>query len=593
MNKTIHRLLTLALLLAAMTGLTSSCHDSELTDGIETVAPNESAGEPFQWTRAEDVETRHAFMRNFGVGYSYDAVRGEYCNWEDIRCQVINRKELENAMKNYGASPLWNSYYTPSYSSTTQFEFSQRDYIASGTMHFKEETNLGLYNGTSRKDQYVLEDGVQENFYYITTDVITLGQQSLDVASILAVAQYDLESVLTQSFIDAVNHLAMKPVADFASIDSFTNVWGTHVITESMLGGKLKIDLQNRMWRYNDQVREESYTSKDVLGLYSKREEHRRSAAEFKFITDANLNITAYGGDQTPLTSLLGEYKYDGTRDFSLDGIKAWTESLRFDREDDEKSNVEMVDMKVTPIWRFIEVLNEDVANQVKAHILSDAKAMNAILGDRNFFSAKFPTKFASCDFRYRKGTADWKSISRQDSEAQPMVVNIVSGGRYIATVCHEKLEGNWYWVAYPIYEGKVKLACGLGLREDNDSHWVVRWKNGKLDLTELTYSGEMVKPASDTFYINSGLLSFEPSEAVDYAECEALPYYELSGGIRPDGTYESKAYPVVKEGSNFVCYEAPQNAIPALISWEKVNNSYWRRLKEFTYIYNPNETKK
>ena len=64
------------------------------SDDILLEEPKEPVA-AFQWTRAEDVETRSQFMRNFGVGYSYDAVRGSYCDWQDIRCQVLNRSFLE------------------------------------------------------------------------------------------------------------------------------------------------------------------------------------------------------------------------------------------------------------------------------------------------------------------------------------------------------------------------------------------------------------------------------------------------------------------------------------------------------------------
>lgn len=599
MKKFSHQLLKLALLTATLTGLATSCNDGDPMDNMAAIHGEETQ-EPFQWTRAEDVETRDAFLRNFGVGYSYDAVRGEYCNWEDIRCQVVNRARLDYAEEYYGASRLWSSSYNSSYSCTTSFQYSQRDYIAAATINTEEEIDLGLYGGTKRKKQYVLEDGLQENFYYSINEVVKKGVQSLDVTSLLVVAEYDLDEVLTRSFIDAVKHLAMQPSISFASIDSFTNVWGTHVITEASLGGKLQIDLQNSMFRYNDHVKEEAYTSKDIAIFYSKREENRKAIDEFKFLTDANLSVTAYGGDQTHLTGLLGAYKYDGTRTFSTEGVSKWTESLRFDRENDANSNVEMVEMKVTPIWKFIATIDADVAEQVKAHILNDAKAMNALLGERNFFSAQFPVKYPSCDYQYRKGTGDWQHITRQDSKEQPMVVNIVSGGRYIATVCHELFNGHWYWVAYPIYEGKIKVACGLAVRDDN-TYWNYRWKNGMLFTDEIIFAGQ---PTGDTFYINGGQLSLKPSEAVDYAESVALPYYELSGGIRPDGSYQSVAYPVIKNGAEFHCYDAPHNLAPALISWEKVsgevvtyegkkNINYWKRLPEYTYIYNPNETKK
>lgn len=602
MNTHFHKLLAAAMLIAVITGLSTACQEETLLDEVPVMVQEEAKDQPFQWTRAEDKETRHAFLRNFGVGYSYDAVRGEYCNWEDIRCQVINRARLDYAMEVLGTSDLWSSGYAPTYHSIAKYEYSHRDYIAASTISTKEEIDLGLYSGTKRKKQYVLEDGVEENFYYTITEEVQLGIQSIDVASICATAKYYTDDVLTYSFIDAVKHLATVTNDNFAAVDSFINVWGTHVIVEASLGGKLQLDLQNSMWRYKDFVKEEDYTSNDIAFFYSKREENRKAITDYKFITDANLCVTAFGGDQSTLTGLLGEYKYDGTRTFSTEGVRKWTESLHFDRENDENSNVEMINMKVEPIWTFIKAIDEDVALVVKAHVINDAKAMQALLGERNFFSTQFPVEYSSCSFQYRKGTGDWREITRTDSSTEPMVVNIVSGGRYIATVCHEHINGHWMWVAYPIYEGKIKLACGLGVRDDN-TYWEVSWRNGLLFTEEVTFfHGE--SPTGKTFYINGGQLALVPSESVDYAESFALPYYELSGGVRPDGSYESLAFPVLKDGPEFVCHKAPHNLAIPLISWEKANGpvgaagisnnvDYWKRLSEFTYIYNPNETRK
>lgn len=580
-------------LLAAITlmvaGMLAACQHDVLTD----VTPQPVAGEPFQWTRAEDVETRAAFMRNFGVGYSYDAIRGEYCNWEDIRCQVINRERLEWAHDMLGTNRLYFSYYEPSYTCAARYTYSHRDYIAAFDITTKEKINLGLYNGEKRKRQYVMEDGVEENFYYSIDEVVTLGRQSLDVRSVIAVAKYDLEEVLTASFRDAVYHLLAMPDEAFASIDSFTNVWGTHVIVDAALGGRLHIDLQNKMFRYKDEVQEYQYTSHDVAGFYSKREESRKDMEHYKMLTDAHLSVSAYGGDQRSLRGLLGEYKYDGTRTFTTEGVTEWTRSLHFDLVNEEMSNVEMVSMDVVPIWDFIAAIDDDLAVRVKAHVTNDAKAMQSLLGERNFFSASFPVKHPTASCQYRKNTGSWTSFTRTDDADEPMVVNIVSGGRYIATVCHEKLDGQWYWVAYPIYEGRVKLACGLGVRESDNTFWNIRWKNGLLFKDEIIYPNG-AKPSGTTFYINGGVLAMEPDEGVEYAECQTLPYVELSGGIRPDGTYASSAYAVRKLGAEFRCYAPHDLSIP-LISWEKKTEgkvAYWLRQPEYTYIYNPNELK-
>jgi hypothetical protein len=314
---------------------------------------------------------------------------------------------------------------------------------------------------------------------------------------------------------------------------------------------------------------------------------------KYKMLTDARLSVTAYGGDQSSLRGLLGEYKYDGTRTFSTEGVSTWTESLHFDPSNEAASNVEMVSMSVVPIWDFISALSERVAQRVKAHVMNDAKAMQALLGERNFFSAAFPVKYLTASCQYRNDKGDWSSFTRQDDTDEPMVVNIMSGGRYIATVCHEKLNNHWYWVAYPIYEGKVKLACGLGVREDDNTIWNIRWKNGLLFTDEITYPNG-AKPSGEMFYINGGVLAVEPNEGVDYADSQALPYVELSGGIRPDGSYYGHAYNVRKLGAEFRC-QAPHNLSIPLINWEKKkdgNTEYWLRTPEYTYIYNPNELK-
>lgn len=575
-----------AVILAA--GMLAAC---EREMSYEMTVP-QHVSTPFQWTRAADIETRDAFMRNFGVGYSYDAVRGKYCNWEDIRCQVINRERCDWAHESEGTSVLYYSNYETSYECVSKYEYSHRDYIAAFDIATQEKIDLGLYQGEQRTRQYVLEDGLEENFYYTIDEVVTLGRQRLDVRSIIAVAKYDVEEVLTASFRDAVDHLADLSDDAFASVDSFINVWGTHVIVDASLGGRLHIDLQNRMFRYKDEVQEYQYTSSDVAGFYSKRDEARKDMEKYKMLTDARLSVTAYGGDQSSLRGLLGEYKYDGTRTFSTEGVSIWTESLHFDPSNEAASNVEMVSMQVVPIWDFISAISERVAQRVKAHVMNDAKAMQALLGERNFFSAVFPVSYPTANCQYRDEKGAWKSYTRNDATDEPMVVNIMSGGRYIATVCHEKLDNHWFWVAYPIYDGKVKLACGLGVRDDN-TFWNIRWKNGLLFTDEIAYPSG-AKPQGDTFYINGGVLALEPDEGVDYSDCQALPYVELSGGIRPDGSYYGHAYNVRKLGAEFHC-QAPLNLSIPLINWEKKkdgNTEYWLRTPEYTYIYNPNELK-
>ena len=80
---------------AMLIPLLTCCSDGEmLLESVSDVdTPSDGGG--FKWVLSKDLATRSSFVRNFGVGYSYDAVKGRFCNWEDILCQVISRSELQ------------------------------------------------------------------------------------------------------------------------------------------------------------------------------------------------------------------------------------------------------------------------------------------------------------------------------------------------------------------------------------------------------------------------------------------------------------------------------------------------------------------
>lgn len=581
-----HTLLWLVLLLAA-TGVATSCSD----DSLEAWADDAQAPESpvaFQWTRAEDVETHDLFLRNHGVGYSYDAVRGEYCNWQDIRCQVIDRASVEQLQRMTGQALLTT---TPmSYlRSTGKFEYSKRDYVANVSLNLKEEIDIGLYKGEKRKRQNFIEDGIEESFFYSLNEQILRANTTLSPANLRALYNDKNKWILTESFRGAIEHLGQSTQQDYAAVDSFVNVWGTHVITEAWLGGSLRIDLMNYMWRWNDKSKTEEFTTKEFLEAVQSKDEHRSGTDEFQWLEHGRLNITARGGDQSTLTSLLGEHKADGTRDFSIDGVAKWRMSINYDPADELGSNVELVEMRVTPIWEFAELVDPYVAERIKASILQDAAVQQSLIGDMNFFNVSLPVNYASVTCSYREATGQWTPFTRTDSDAEPMMVNIVSGGRYVAVVCREEIDGHRLWVCYPVYEGKIKLACGVGVADDQTAYRV-RWLNGKCTLTALDD-----KATDGRFYITCGGVGVKRVEGFTYADCTALPAIELDGGVRPDGTYQSRAFAVAKSGEDFTLWADRQEA--DIVGYDYANVSangrhLFQRNNSYTYIYNNNEIK-
>jgi len=555
-----------------------------LEKAVEPVSDGRPAWLPasdFEWTKAEDVETRARFLRNFGVGYSYDAVRGSFCDWNDIRCQVVNRHSLEEYQYLTGET-LCVTNVSQSLSSYSKFNYSKRDYVASVHIETDSKIDIGLYNGEMRNRQDFIEDGIEEEFYYNLCEEIIMADTYIVPGAIALFFEEreECDNFLTLSFVNAVQHVADSDPSNFAVVDSLISIYGTHVITSAWLGGKLRVDLSNYMWRYKDYAKEDEWTSEEFLDAVNCKDENRTGKDEYTWLEHGKLNIMAYGGDQSSLTGLLGDHAPDGTRNFSLDGISQWRLSLFFDPENEARSNVEMVDMRLTPIWEFARAVDEEAAERIRAAIQQDITVQQSLLGNSNFFDTSFPIRYPEASAKYcHDGT--WNTFTREDTPEQPMIVNIVSGGRYVASVCHEKIGRRDLWVCYPIYEGKIKMPCGVGV-DSAGRVFTVQWING--NCTVLAAESGL---AGDTFYINGGEIGIEPREGAIYAEAKALPYIELAGGVQPDGSYDSLPYLVEREGGEFVIRTTPLTPLPNnIVGWDQDGH----RLADYVYIYNPNE---
>ena len=144
------------------------------------------------------------------MGYSYDAVRGSYCEWQDIRCQVLNRAMLLD-MQNATGDEILSTDRTQFESLQSSFQYSFRDYVANVDLNLKEDVDLGLYKKQKRKRQYFIEDGVQESYYYTLSEKLILAHQFVGWANVQTLYPQKRE-MLTESFRNAVLHLMEEEV---------------------------------------------------------------------------------------------------------------------------------------------------------------------------------------------------------------------------------------------------------------------------------------------------------------------------------------------------------------------------------------------
>jgi hypothetical protein len=404
--------------------------------------------------------------------------------------------------------------------------------------------------------------------------------------------------LLTPSFRASVEHVAAYGKKDIAVVDSFVNIWGTHVIVDAFLGGELDINLQNYTWRFKDIGFETEMTVEKFLKECNYTAEARQEDG-FTWIEQSKLSISAKGGDQSMLTSILGKAKFDGKRDFDLEAVTQWSQSLKYNPDNDMASNVELVDMKVVPIWTFAEAVDREGAQYIKNAILQDVDAMQKLLGDNNFYDTSFPIRYDTLRCQVRTDDGNWQTIEAADSEEHPLTVNIVSGERVVAVVSHEKINNNWFWVAYPVYEGVINQRCGLAISDATAMIYDVFCYDGTVLLDPRKKADEYVYNTSDTFYMNAGKIMLSPQEGITYNPIHPMPYFELAGGVQLDGSYKERAvrpYKVkdkfyvdaLKSENNIVGYTFDANLDETTPDGQPM--ARYRRNDNYHYIYNPNE---
>ena len=79
--------------LTAVLFLVTSCTE-ESVFAPELIAP-ESSG-TYWHTRQLTPSQKSLLRRSFGLGFSYDAVNGGYCDLNAVRCQILNLDSLED-----------------------------------------------------------------------------------------------------------------------------------------------------------------------------------------------------------------------------------------------------------------------------------------------------------------------------------------------------------------------------------------------------------------------------------------------------------------------------------------------------------------
>jgi hypothetical protein len=567
---------------AVMMCVMTACSDyvEEMVD-VDTATSRDAVWRnPEVLTRAQTVQY---FQREHAVGYSYNAMTGEAYSLDDIRCQVVNRAELDRLAE---SAPyiLYTANVEQTTTMTGNVYHSFTQYVHNSNLRSDAEGGIVLIaGGAARTECSIFEDGTTDCYIVDAQSKISSGNYRIYPEAGMEMAKTH-PSVLTASFQDAVRQVAAAPEKNIvACVDSFIQTYGTHVVTYAEVGGALDVLVQFDAKRYKTIENTETALSADVLaGLFKGSWEGSGSKEGYEYLEDATCRIQVLGGNVRYLDALpnMNRYRVDGVDPAAR---AKWQSSVVFSPDDFEQDSTTVIHMDFTPIYQFV---SDPVARKrLKGYTQGAVQDLIDLLGNRNFVNVSFPYNFQTV--QYVVGNKETASCTKPD------VVNLVYAGRHVATVCRERVDAidptQDVGVVYPIYEGRIQLFNGLC--QHKGRVYQVAWKG---DACIVTDQGEGSN--AETIYITAGVPSFTAYTNITYAPARPVPGLEIDKSFHVDGTFnfQSPRYFVKKVKGKFILPATLGNtSITGLPNWVyDASTKMMTRNENYVYIYNPNELK-
>lgn len=541
------------LVLSALT-LLAGCTDEPLTGEVGKPSPVADMSK-FWYSHSRSATENKVMLRHHALGFSYQAITGKKCNVSDVMCQVFNLDYMtENGL-----------CFTDN-----ETEQSGESYVARGVADYIHGTkwiteisaDLLLYKKDKIKAYSLLETindstivmhnsvKFRQGAYGININLL-YEQDSPGVLNEL----YDYRELYSENFRYAVAKLKANR-KNVAVIDSFLNIFGTHVVTRVEVGGKCDLSVKTSK-RYVHTYLDEQEYSREAVNLFFKKKETIESLTNqtnyVNLFRTAEIDLTISGGDVSKFDLLVANPSYDNAL-ASYDNFEQWGRSVA-EAGNGWDEGMELIDMDVVPIYVFMP--DEDLARRVKVRMEASVRDMRDLYGELNFTSAEIsltPDIWNSfnTDF-YPVCITDPDEIRLSNKYGFCHIIQDASGkpSRIVAATYYEKLpELGYAYVTYPVYENRIQMTEGIVA--GNEGCYNVKWLYDRITVERLKESNY----ASGKLYLYKGrLFMTRPVDDEIWRPTKTLPDYEWAGSLDSNGNLtggKERYYQVTKENDNF-----------------------------------------
>lgn len=580
--------------------LLAGCTDEPLTGDGDMPSPGADLSK-FWYSRTRSAVENKTMLRHHALGFSYQAVSGKKCNISDVMCQVFNLDYLKE-------NGLLSRDNTFEMSGEHHVERGVAD-IVHGTKWITEFSGDALLYKKDKVKAYDLIESINDSTIvmhntvkfrrgasHIKVDLLSNPDEEGEINDL-----YDYDKVFSDNFRYAVAKLKSNK-DNVAVIDSFLNIFGTHVVTGIEVGGKCDIAVKTSKRLIHTYLEEQEY-SRDAVNLFFKKKETIEKLSNQKnyvnLFRTAEIDLTIRGGDISRFDPLVANPSYDNAL-ASDENFDAWSKSVA-EAGDSWDEGMELIDMNVSPIYNFIT--DRDLANRVKVRMEASAQDMRDLYGELNFTSAEItlpsdPWGSFIPDFIPNCIGNPQKLIEYDNLEGYCHTIQEKSSlpSKIVAVTYNEDIPDVGYFpVTYPVYENRIQMTEGIAYT--HNGYYSVKWLYDHLAAEKIPGN-----PGPHKLYLYKGrLFTGCPVGGETWMPAKTMLDYEWAGSLDLDGEQtggSENVYLVYKKENRFYLLwidniHSQSGNLPNLPGWsyDKIQNRMVRN-DNYRYKIMPKELK-
>ena len=468
---------------------------------------------------ADIIETSNKI---YAVGYSYD-ITGEWASPNSVKVEIFDTKQLiTDGIESVNAAQVELSDYTVTGSTISEVsnKLTVKASVEGSYGGFKGEANASFDMETSESSTYE---------YASTYFDVQKRRASLSKSPQSLIFDY-----MTDDAYNAINGLKVKTNRGMRNLypntrEGFQRLisdFGTHVIVEAGLGGRLRRSLQVNTSEITSSYDVKAFAKASYDGVVKAEasvDEHFKQS--YKENAKAiSLTMSVLGGDEE-LATKVGDEK-----SFNAENYEAWKESVT----KDNMALVNFSDHSLVPLYELVD--REAEGGEDRYTALKSYMTDGSVAADFSTYKCGTVTEFDVPSFEDAKYN-------------ETLIKDIYLGGQWVGQVCNEYIPNinrdERVTVVYPVVNNKARYNMGFFLG-DNKGH----------------------KPARVSWYGTN--VAVEAYEELDYGA--ATTVYLRGASVLPK----------LPEGTTALKAEKPRDGVLDMTDYKyplvKIFNNVWIR---------------